>query len=181
MKQTFAFISPVVDSTQSAIRTEAYEQGVDLYNRGEYVQAFHSLLDYLNADFRTKYGNADGTEFHIPHGSILVHIRIADGFFHINADFLNLPEKGRVAMLRQVADLNLNKLLLPRFVKNGDKLNMEYVCPLSQSHPHKMYFVLQNICHIGDKYDDEFCTKFGYPLLRAAGDSVSAGRGRPHL
>lgn len=80
MKQTFAFISPVVDSTQSAIRTEAYEQGVDLYNRGEYVQAFHSLLDYLNADFRTKYGNADGTEFHIPHGSILVHIRIADGF-----------------------------------------------------------------------------------------------------
>lgn len=161
MKQTFAFISPVVDSTQSAIRTEAYEQGVDLYNRGEYVQAFHSLLDYLNADFRTKYGNADGTEFHIPHGSILVHIRIADGFFHINADFLNLPEKGRVAMLRQVADLNLNKLLLPRFVKNGDKLNMEYVCPLSQSHPHKMYFVLQNICHIGDKYDDEFCTKFG--------------------
>ena len=92
MKQTFAFISPVVDSTQSAIRTEAYEQGVDLYNRGEYVQAFHSLLDYLNADFRTKYGNADG-------------------FFHINADFLNLPEKGRVAMLRQVADLNLNKLL----------------------------------------------------------------------
>ena len=35
MKQTFAFISPVVDSTQSAIRTEAYEQtcitGVSMY------------------------------------------------------------------------------------------------------------------------------------------------------
>lgn len=161
MKQTFTFISPVVDSTQSPVRTEAYEQSVDLYNQGEYVQAFHSLLDYLNTDFRTKYGNADGTEFHIPHGSILVHIRIADGFFCIDADFLNLPEKGRVAMLRQVADLNLNKLLLPRFVKDGDKLRMEYTCPLSQSHPHKMYFVLQNICHVGDKYDDEFCTKFG--------------------
>lgn len=161
MKQTFTFISPVVDSTQSTVRTEAYEQSVDLYNQGEYVQAFHSLLDYLNTGFRTKYGNADGTEFHIPHGSILVHIRIADGFFRIDADFLNLPEKGRVAMLRQVADLNLNKLLLPRFVKDGDKLRMEYTCPLSQSHPHKMYFVLQNICHVGDKYDDEFCTKFG--------------------
>lgn len=45
MKQTFAFISPVVDSTQSAIRTEAYEQGVDLYNRGEYVQAFTLILE----------------------------------------------------------------------------------------------------------------------------------------
>lgn len=161
MKQILTFIPPVVDSTQSSIRTEVYEQSVDLYNQGEYVQAFHSLLDYLNADFRTKYGNADGTEFHIPHGSILVHIHINNDFFLISADFLNLPEKGRVAMLRQVADLNLNKLLLPRFVKEGDKLRMEYTCALSQSHPHKMYFVLQNICHIGDKYDDEFCAKFG--------------------
>ena len=81
--------------------------------------------------------------------------------FRINADFLTLPEKGRVAMLRQVADLNINRLMLPRFVKDGDSLRMEYSCPLLQSHPHKMYFVLQNICHIGDKYDDEFCTKFG--------------------
>lgn len=161
MKQTLTFIPPVVDSTQSSIRMEAYEQSVDLYNQGEYMQAFHSLLDYLNADFRTKYGNADGTEFRIPHGSILVHICAKDDFFHISADFLNLPEKGRVAMLRQVADLNLNKLLLPRFVKDNDKLRMEYVCAFSQSHPHKMYFVLQNICHIGDKYDDEFCSKFG--------------------
>ena len=90
-----------------------------------------------------------------------MHISVKDGFYRISADFLNLPEKGRVAMLRQIADLNLNKLLLPRFVKDNDKLRMEYTCSLSQSHPHKMYFVLQNICHIGDKYDDEFCTKFG--------------------
>ena len=140
---------------------EAYEKSVDLYGQGAYLEAFHSLLDYLNADFRSKYGNAEGTEFHIPHGSILVHIRIADNTVSVVADFLRLPEKGRVAMLRQVADLNLNKLLLPRFVKEGEKLKMEYSCPLSQSHPHKMFYVLQNICHIGDKYDDEFCTKFG--------------------
>ena len=124
MKQTLTFIPPVVDSTQSSIHTEAYEKSVDLYNQGEYLQAFHSLLDYLNADFRTKYGNTDGTEFHIPHGSILVHISVKDGFYRISADFLNLPEKGRVAMLRQIADLNLNKLLLPRFVKDNDKLRM---------------------------------------------------------
>ena len=89
MKQTLTFIPPVVDSTQSSIHTEAYEKSVDLYNQGEYLQAFHSLLDYLNADFRTKYGNADGTEFHIPHGSILVHISVKDGFYRISADFLN--------------------------------------------------------------------------------------------
>lgn len=161
MKQTLIYVPPVVDSTQSSIHIEDFEKSVDLYNQGEYLQAFHCLLNYLNPDFRTKYGNLEGTEFHIPHGSILVHIYVKENAFRINADFLTLPEKGRVAMLRQVADLNINRLMLSRFVKDGDSLRMEYSCPLSQSHPHKMYFVLQNICHIGDKYDDEFCTKFG--------------------
>lgn len=161
MKQTLIYVPPVVDSTQSSIHIEDFEKSVDLYNQGEYLQAFHCLLNYLNPDFRAKYGNLEGTEFHIPHGSILVHIYVKEDAFRINADFLTLPEKGRVAMLRQVADLNINRLMLPRFVKDGDSLRMEYSCPLSQSHPHKMYFVLQNICHIGDKYDDEFCTKFG--------------------
>lgn len=161
MKQTLIYVPPVVDSTQSSIHIEDFEKSVDLYNQGEYLQAFHCLLNYLNPDFRAKYGNPEGTEFHIPHGSILVHIYVKENAFRINADFLTLPEKGRVAMLRQVADLNINRLMLPRFVKDGDSLRMEYSCPLSQSHPHKMYFVLQNICHIGDKYDDEFCTKFG--------------------
>lgn len=161
MKQTLIYVPPVVDSTQSSIHIEDFEKSVDLYNQGEYLQAFHCLLNYLNPDFRAKYGNLEGTEFHIPHGSILVHIYVKENAFRINADFLTLPEKGRVAMLRQVADLNINRLMLPRFVKDGDSLRMEYSCPLSQSHQHKMYFVLQNICHIGDKYDDEFCTKFG--------------------
>lgn len=33
MKQTLIFVPPVVDSTQSSIRTEAYEQSVELYNQ----------------------------------------------------------------------------------------------------------------------------------------------------
>ena len=161
MKTTHPFVAPVLGSTQSKVNMEAYEQAIDQYNEGNYLGAFYQLLDHLNPEFRTKYGNANGTEFHIPHGSILVHIRIADDRLHISADFLILPEKGRVAMLRQVADLNINRLMLPRFRKEDDRLMMEYACPLSQSHPHKLYFILRNICHVGDRYDDEFCTKFG--------------------
>lgn len=161
MKTTHSFVAPVLNSTQSKVNTEAYEQAIDNYNEGKHLEAFRLLLDHLNPEFRTKYGNAEGTEFHIPHGSILVNIRIGEGKLHISADFLELPEKGHVAMLRQVADLNINRLMLPRFRKEGDKLKMEYVCPLSQSHPHKLYFILRNICHIGDRYDDEFCAKFG--------------------
>lgn len=161
MKTTHSFVTPVLDSTQSKVNMEAYEQAIDRYNEGSLLEAFHLLLDHLNPEFRTKYGNAGGTEFHIPHGSILVNILVAGDKLQISADFLELPEKGRVAMLRQVADLNINRLMLPRFRKNGDTLKMEYACPLSQSHPHKIYFILRNICHIGDRYDDEFCAKFG--------------------
>ena len=138
MKTTHPFVAPVLGSTQSKVNMEAYEQAIDQYNEGNYLGAFYQLLDHLNPEFRTKYGNANGTEFHIPHGSILVHIRIADDRLHISADFLILPEKGRVAMLRQVADLNINRLMLPRFRKEDDRLMMEYACPLSQSHPHKL-------------------------------------------
>ena len=161
MKKTHNYYLPVVDSTASRIDPARYDRSLELFDEGKYLESFHMLLDYLNVEFRSRYGNADGTEFHIPHGSILVHIRIAGEQLSVSADFLKLPEKGRVAMLRQVADLNINRLILPRFRKQGDLLKMEYVCPLSQSHPHKMYFVLRNICHVGDRYDDEFCSKFG--------------------
>lgn len=161
MKQTPIFVAPVLGSTQSTINTELYEQSVERYNEGKYLEAFHLLLDYLNPEFRTKYGNAEGTEFHIPHGSILVNIRLHDGRMLFSADFLEIPQKGRVAMLRQVADLNINQLMLPRFRKEGDRLKMEYECALAQGHPQKIFFVLRNMCHVGDRYDDEFCTKFG--------------------
>ena len=161
MKQTPIFVAPVLGSTQSKVNKELFEQSVERYGEGKHLEAFHLLLDHLNPEFRTKYGNADGTEFSIPHGSILVNIRIGDGRMRISADFLEIPEKGRVAMLRQVADLNINRLMLPRFRKEGDLLKMEYECAMAQSHPHKLYFVLRNICHVGDRYDDEFCSKFG--------------------
>ena len=161
MKRTLPFIAPVVDSTQSAMQRDLYDKSIDLYGEGQYVETFHTLLDHLNPEFRTKYGNAAGTEFHLPHGSIVVNVRLDDRTMYIDADFLNLPAKGRVAMLRQVADMNINRLLLPRFTKEGDRLKMEYHCPIAETHPHKIVNILQNICRVGDRYDDEFCTKFG--------------------
>ena len=161
MKRTLPFIAPVVDSTQSAMQRDLYDKSIDLYGEEQYVEAFHTLLDHLNPEFRTKFGNAEGTEFHLPHGSIVVNVRLDDKMMYIDADFLNLPAKGRVAMLRQVADMNINRLLLPRFTKEGDRLKMEYHCPLTETHPHKIVNILQNICRVGDRYDDEFCTKFG--------------------
>lgn len=161
MKKSLKFVSPVKESTQSSARREIYDRSVELFGQQQYVEALHTLLDHFNPEFRQKYGNETGTEFRIPHGSIIVDIRIADGRLDICADFLTLPEKGRVAMLRQIVDMNISRLRLPHFVKDGNKLQIAYSCPLSETHPHKILGVLSNICHIGDRYDDEFCTKFG--------------------
>ena len=79
MKTTHAYVAPAIGSTQSKVSMEAWEQSLERYNEGKHLEAFHLLLDHLNPGFRAKYGNADGTEFHIPHGSILVNILVRDG------------------------------------------------------------------------------------------------------
>ena len=161
MKQALKFVPPVIESTQSGSRREVYDRSVELFEQRHYVEALHALLDYFNPEFRPKYGDAAGLKFRIPHGSIVVDIAVAGDRLDIYADFLKLPEKGRVAMLRQVVDMNINRLRLPHFVKQGDKLAIAYSCPLAETHPHKITGVLNNICSVGDRYDDEFCTKFG--------------------
>lgn len=161
MKYALKFVPPVKESTQNASQRELYDRSVELFEQQQYVEALHTLLDHCNPEFRQRYGDSAGLTFRIPHGSIVVDIRIAGDRLDIYADFLKLPATGRVAMLRQVADMNINRLRLPHFVKNGDRLAIAYSCPLAETHPHKIIGVLSNICHVGDHYDDEFCTKFG--------------------
>ena len=161
MKHTINYYKPVLSSTQSTFNVELFQESIDTFNEGDHVKAFHQFLDSLNPKFRQEYGNEAGTEFHIPHGSILVDIYLQGEELRVHSDFMRLPDKGRVAMLRQVASLNINQLLLPGFRLNDNVLCIEYACHVSQTHPSKMYEVFRGICNIGDKYDDEFATQFG--------------------
>ena len=68
MKNTFPFIPSVQESTQSSLNRDLYAQSLDLYEEKKYIQAFHTLLDCLNPDCRKKFGNIEGTEFHLPNG-----------------------------------------------------------------------------------------------------------------
>ena len=165
MKNAITYFEPVHGSTQSAFDAERYRQSVELYDAQRYTEAFHTFLDSLNPKFRPEYGNAEGTEFHIPHGSIVVDIHLTDDRLRIHADFMELPAKGSVAMLRQVAGLNTNQLLLPTFLLEGNRLTLDYTCPMQRTHPAKFYGVLRDICYIGDQYDDEFAAKFGATRL----------------
>ena len=160
MKKSFPYIPPATESQLVYTDGELMEEAVEAFENQEYVKSLNLLIDALDCDFRERYGNSQGTSFSIPHGSIVVNIDIKPETFHISADFLRLPEKGRVAMLRQIAEMNIENLMLPRFVKSGDFLKMEYSCPITDTHPHKIYAIIHNICAVGDKYDDELCTRF---------------------
>ncbi|MBD5219799.1 MAG: hypothetical protein HDS72_06135 [Bacteroidales bacterium] len=160
MKLSFPYIAPAAESQLVYTDGEIMEEAVEAYERHDYAKSLQLLIDALDGDFRERYGSKRGTSFSIPHGSIVVNIDIKPETLHISADFLRLPEKGRVAMLRQIAEMNTENLMLARFVKSDDTLKMEYSCPITDTHPHKIHSVIHNICAVGDKYDDELCTRF---------------------
>lgn len=160
MKQNLTFHLSTITSTESKINVEAFDTSVDAFEQKDYLRSFYALLDYINPVFRSKYGNTEGTVFQIPHGSIVVTIRIQNDQLYIEAPFLKLPEKGRIPLLRQVAGLNFNAMDLAIIRLKDERLFFEYSCPLSLAEPYKIYYVLEEICKTGDKYDDEFVTKF---------------------
>lgn len=161
MKQALTFTPPILSSTESKLNVEAFDTSVEAFENHEYLKSFYALLDYINGDFRTKYGNVQGNEFHIPHGSIIVNIKLDEEKLSITAPFVALPEKGRISLLRQVAGLNFNAMDLATIYLRDNRLSFEYSCPIQLINPYKIYYILQEICCTGDKYDDEFETKFG--------------------
>lgn len=161
MKKTLTFNSSTIESTASKVNLEAWDASLEAFENKEFLKSFYSFLDYLNPEFRSKYGNSEGTEFNIPHGSIVVNLKLEDEQLKINAPFVSLPEKGKIPLLRQVAGLNFRNMDLARTSLKDDKLFFEYACPMDLVNPYKIYYILEEICNTGDKYDDEFETKFG--------------------
>ncbi|MDR0602940.1 MAG: hypothetical protein LBG80_01385 [Bacteroidales bacterium] len=161
MNTALTFNLSILASTASKMNDNAFDDSEKAFENKQYQQSVYALLDYIDGSFRTKYGNADGTEFSIPHGSIVLHLKIEEEELKITAPFLSLPVKNRVPLLRQVAGLNFNNMDLATIILKDNQLSFEYSCPLSLANPYKIYYVLREICSTGDKYDDEFMTKFG--------------------
>ncbi len=156
------FHKSLFSSTASKINVDLWDACTDAFDAKEYMKSFHLLLDYVNAELRPKYGNAEGTKFKIPHGSIVVNIEIENGMLNISAPFLEVNQSTIVPLLRQVCSLNFNNMDLAQiYLKNDSQLNFEYSCKISETNPYKLYYILKEICATGDKYDDEYVTQFG--------------------
>lgn len=150
-----------LDSIHRPIDLNKWEKVLDLFYNGMSEEALIGIIDFVDSQLVQKTGNQDKSEFNIPHGSIIVQLKIDKQNFHVTVPFLKVPADNYIPLLRQVIQLNFHPLNLSEIVLENDQLVFKYTCPLEMCEPHKIYDVLKEICTYADLYDDEFIKKFG--------------------
>lgn len=157
-------IHAVIDFFNPNFRLK-YDNGLDV-KTDAVAPKKKSFLSSLFGSSKVERNYGPGKHFTIPHGSIIVNIQITDSELKVHAPFLSVPEDGRrVPLLRRVCELNLAQLDLVHLVLEGNELHFKFSCPLELAHPHKLQYMFRELCINGDKYDDEFVTKFGAQRL----------------
>lgn len=146
--------------SSSKIQVDVWDSVVELHEQGKHSESILRFFDYIDKDLKNKHGNADKTEFNVPHGSVVVNISIKIGNFNVNVPFLKLPEKSAIPILRKVNEINFSPLTLSTIVLEGDELRFKFSSPVDLTDPWKIYNVLREICINADNYDDEFIQKF---------------------
>lgn len=166
MNKTPSFHRSLLGSTTSKIQFAYWDAVLDTYQKKDYKASFYALLDYINPEIRKKFANNDQTDFKIPHGSIVVHIKLTDDQLEINAPFIQLPDNQVVPVLRKVAEINFSPLNLAAIRLKENNLEFYFQSKLSMCEPYKMYYLLKEICQTGDTYDDYFTVKHGAKRLQ---------------
>ncbi|MCP4154249.1 MAG: YbjN domain-containing protein [bacterium] len=155
-----AFDTALLEKDRPVLDVEKWDSVVDLYDAKKYREAVLGILDYVDPDLIATTGNDEKTEFVIPHGSILVNLKIDNDTFSVSAPFLKIPPKNTIPLLRQVTQLNFHPLNLSGIVLEEEQLVFKYSCPLELCEPFKTYDIFREICSFADFYDDEFIKKF---------------------
>ncbi|MCB0509084.1 MAG: hypothetical protein R2739_04790 [Chitinophagales bacterium] len=159
MNINLTFNKTLVGSLKSKINVDVWQLAKDAYEQKDYSKTVRACINYINPEIEQKYANAEKTEYKIPHGSIIVYISISDTTFSVSAPFLNIEGAQIIPILRQVAQLNFNPLVLSQVVLEEQQLYFKYACPIDMCEPYKVYNVLREICVNADNLDDEFISK----------------------
>ncbi len=164
--QTPEFHLPLSGLPKSKIEVSNWKVAVDAYQNKDYKESFYALLDCIDPQLRKKFGNADQTSFEVPHGSIVVTVKLIEDRIEVHAPFLQLPETNPVPVLRKVAELNFSPLNMAAIRLEDNNLSFAFQCKLNTCEPFKMYYALKEICQTGDKYDDYFTVKHAAKRLQ---------------
>lgn len=160
MKQTFTFHPCPLPRNIGKIPANAPDLSIEAFENGQYREALCALLDSIDKNLRNRQNPDTGNAFTIHHGPVTIQIKWDREKLSIHAPFLILPEKKQLALLHQAARVNFSDLDLAQLCLRGNRLSFEYTCPLTFSHPRKIYQVLEEICLVGNRYDYEFRNQF---------------------
>ncbi len=160
MNNAPTFEQSLLGSLKSNTNPPVWDRAVELHEQGKYRDAVLAIFDFVNPHHRERYGNADQTEFNIPHGSTRVQVKLDDAKLSVTAPFVRMPAGAKVPIMRQVAQINFNPLNLSNIHLEGDLLQFKFECPIELCEPYKVYDVFRETCIFADSYDDVFIEKF---------------------
>lgn len=160
-------IDPVLrTAARPKTNDKVWDKVLEAHKEKRYRDVILRILDYVDMDIANKYGNADKTQFDIPHGSINVQLHVTKDRFEVTAPFLNIDASKRIPLMRKVAELNFSPMNLSMITLDGDQLFFRYSSPLVLCEPYRTYDALREICVYADTYDDEFIKKFDAKHIR---------------
>lgn len=160
MTNNLLFHTTIAGPLRSNVDVDSWEKVQTHFQNNEFADSIRTCIKYINPNIEKKFANADKTEYNIPHGSIIVNLKITETDLIVAAPFLDISNAKQVPVLRQVAQLNFSPLVLSHIDLEGDKLYFRFLCTLDACEPYKLYDVLREICINADNYDDEFIAKF---------------------
>lgn len=171
LKQNFKpELAPIFDQTNlgrinTKVNPERWGEVEEAFKKGNYKYVIIGILHYVDSGLVSMRGNSEKTEFLIPHGSIMVRLKIDRGELKVTAPFLQIPAADNLPLLRRVTEINFKQLGLPEIILKDNKLEFFFQCPLELCHPDKIYDALFEICLYADEYDDIFIEEFGAQRL----------------
>lgn len=153
------------DKSINFIRSNSYTpywyESVKDFDSGNFKSSFLNLLRYVNNTIQLPDTTKEEVELNLPHGSVIVNIKLNSKEYEISAPFLKLPEgPSGLGMMRQISELNFSYLVLGQIILKGNDFYFEYKDNLQNCEPFKLYSVLEEICFCADYYDDVFVDKF---------------------
>jgi hypothetical protein len=77
-------------SLKSNIDVAIWDKVISQYENGNYKDAIRDCINYIDPAIEKKFANADKTEYYVPHGSVIVHLKITDTEFIVEAPFLTI-------------------------------------------------------------------------------------------
>src|SRR5688572_33194332 len=99
MDKIISYDKTLLQSLKTSLDYDYWKQVTDYWDAKNYRSAVIGVLEYINRDAITKFGNPEKTNFSIPHGSIIVDIEVTNTEFIVKAPFLGLPEGPKVPLM----------------------------------------------------------------------------------